>query len=115
MKFEGYEIRLCGALLASWPFNGSWLLVQGVRGALEHGNGKHGGELADPLEHIGHALAHLRRNGTDEETGLPDKVHAAARCLLALICLARASQVATEPPNTIRPGSTHRQTEGGQQ
>lgn len=61
-----------------------WETCTSVLLLLIHGNDKHVDDEASAQEHIEHALAHLAKDGNDEETGEPHWAHAVARLILAI-------------------------------
>jgi hypothetical protein len=90
MRFSEVEKCLVTVALKARPFNAG-ILADEVRKVLEHGNSKHADDRATAREHVQHAVAHLQAVGTDSETKLSHRAHAAARLILALIEICKPS------------------------
>lgn len=71
-------------ILMSRPFNLKTNFAGNVVCVLKFGSAKHSDTDHDAITHLDHAIAHLKADGKDPETGYTDKAHAVARCMLAI-------------------------------
>jgi len=89
MILDEKSIMALGVLITHHPFKGPARLALQIWEVIEQGNSKHPNDDQTAEEHIEAALRHLRKDGVDEESGLPHQAHVAARCLLGLLALTK--------------------------